>query len=453
MGHSAYLNTPPANDLDRKIAKGMYLYFGTIPNDTMLAEGVIIPPFRPDNYQFESKGPGIIAGLSVCIAIIVIVTLTRLYLRIFVQSLKFGTDDYIIIPAFLLAVAYPALQIAMVTYGGAGKHMFDITYQEYDIYKWVRTDSSSSSLSEIRLTTSSTQLADISQTFFYVAVGLIKCSIACFNIRLTSIASTTWKYVNYIFLVLCSMYTLAALFLNVFRCSPPGFKFDLVRLAAHGQPLQCLSINDMNSILRINLALDFSLLAIPIIVLWKVQMSWRKKSRLFALLSVGAIACIASVMTLVSQYTLATDPLWNYTTLLTWIMVELTVSILAACAPTLACIFPSSMRTQAQGSVPSHRGTPFKGSSAYGLGSQVGKRDTTLRSRPLNGPEDEEDERRIIVTEEVEMKWHGSNVSDGSHLDGRSVTTWLDDGKPLAHTEVFDGRPPEAMSRPRWPQQ
>lgn len=36
-----------------------------------------------------------------------------------------------------MAVAYPALQIAMVQYGGAGKHMFDVTYIEYYYYHWV----------------------------------------------------------------------------------------------------------------------------------------------------------------------------------------------------------------------------------------------------------------------------------------------------------------------------
>ena len=36
-----------------------------------------------------------------------------------------------------MAVAYPAIQIAMVQYGGAGKHIYDITYEEYYHYKWV----------------------------------------------------------------------------------------------------------------------------------------------------------------------------------------------------------------------------------------------------------------------------------------------------------------------------
>ena len=292
-------------------------------------------------------------------------------------------------------------------------------------------------------------MADTAQTFFYVGVGIIKLSIACFNIRLTSITSSLWKYVNYTFLVLCGLYTVVALFLNIFRCSPLGIGFNVSGVANYGKPPKCVSINTMNTILRLNLALDFSLLAIPIIVLWKVQMSWRKKGRLFALLSTGAIACIASVMTLVSQYKLAHDPLWNYTVLLAWIMAELTISMIAACAPTLSFLIPKSMRSRHYPTAPSGRNTNSKRASVYGIGSQIGKGQSVIRSQALNEPEDEEEERHIMVNEDMEMKWTGSIASYGDR-DGRSVTSWLNDSKsvaPSAPARVFDGRAPGAGSR------
>lgn len=254
--------------------------------------------------------------------------------------------------------------------------------------------------------------------------------IACFNIRLTSIASKFWKCVNCAFLVACGAYTVAALFLNVFRCEPPGASFDLQLVQRYGKKPECLSLNTMNTILRINLALDFAALAIPIIVLWKVQMSWKKKGRVFALLSIGSIACIASVMTLVSQYTLATDPLWNYTTLLACIMTELVVSIVAASASTLAHLLPTSMRSEVNPSGPGSR--PAKGSS-YGLGSRVGKQGSMVRSWATR--DEEEDETHVIKREEMEMK---STPSAGS--DGQSVTSCLDTKDSTQHgPAVYDG--------------
>jgi hypothetical protein len=134
-------------------------------------------------------------------------------------------------------------------------------------------------------------------------------TIALFNIRLTTLTTRFWKNLNWAFFVICTAHTLAALFLNVFKCSPQYASFNLLRIAESGKVPKCLSVDSRNTILRLNLALDFTALAIPVILLWKVQMSWKKKARIFGVLSIGLIACIASVMALVSQYTLEKDPL------------------------------------------------------------------------------------------------------------------------------------------------
>ena len=275
-------------------------------------------------------------------------------------------------------------------------------------------------------------------------------SIACFNIRLTTISSKFWRIVNYTFLAVCIGYTLAALFLNVFKCDPPYASYDLIKIGDSGRVPKCLPVNDMNSVLRINLALDFVALAIPVIVLWKVQLSWRKKARLFAVLSIGLIACIASVMTLVSQYTLATDPLWNYTTLLAWIMVELVVSIIAACAPTLAYLLPKSMKSQRATSNNASK-TGGQQNSGYNMGSRLSKNDFTARSRPMHSDDtsSEEDERRIIVKEDIEMKWQGGR--DGSQAsdlaDSGSLTSWYNERDTKNGTNVYDGRDQERGMR------
>jgi hypothetical protein len=140
---SAYFNTPPANELDERIAAGLLLLTGLTPDLKHPKDGVTIPPFRPtEDYHFETRGPGVIIALSLCMVVLTLVTFLRLGIRLFVHRLRFGADDWLIIPAYLLAMAYPALQIAMVQYGGAGKHFYDITYQEYFHYKLVSATTS-----------------------------------------------------------------------------------------------------------------------------------------------------------------------------------------------------------------------------------------------------------------------------------------------------------------------
>ncbi|KAF3043003.1 hypothetical protein E8E12_010001 [Didymella heteroderae] len=431
---SAYFNTLPANELDEQIAAGLLLLSGLKPDIKDPKDGVTIPPFRPtENYHFETKGPGVIAALSVCMVILTVVAFLRLGVRLFVRGVRFGADDWLIIPAYLLAMAYPALQIAMVQYGGAGKHFYDITYQEYFHYKY---------------------LAPSASIVFYVYVGLVKMSIALFNIRLTTLTTRFWKNVNWAFFVICTAYTFAALFLNVFKCTPQYASFNLLRIAESGKVPKCLSVNTMNSILRLNLALDFTALAIPVIVIWKVQLSWKKKARIFGLLSIGLIACIASVMTLVSQYTLEKDPLWNYTTLLAWIMVELVVSLVAACAPTLAYFLPRSLYSEHHVSNSASKLTGQK--SATGSGSRLSRNDFALRARAVHGEDtdSEGEERCIIVREDIKMEWqgkgysaaHDSQNSDRSGDHG-SFRSGYENHRGKIGAVVYDGRQHEESTR------
>jgi hypothetical protein len=93
---SALIGTPPQTEKDYYIVKYLLTAFGA-KTDPLL--GAIIPPLRPDNYVYETRQPFIIAGMSVSIAIMILVTGTRLFTRLYVKGLQFGLDDLTIIPA------------------------------------------------------------------------------------------------------------------------------------------------------------------------------------------------------------------------------------------------------------------------------------------------------------------------------------------------------------------
>ena len=50
-----------------------------------------------------------------------------------------------------------------------------------------------------------------------------------------------------------------------------------------------------------NVISDFSILILPLPIVWRLQMSWNKKSRVLAVFGMGLFACIASVLRLVYQ--------------------------------------------------------------------------------------------------------------------------------------------------------
>lgn len=138
MSPSALFGQPPNNQDDWFIIRGVARFAG-LPDEVFNpSHGFPSPVQRPLNAHYESRGPSIIASAAVAMALTILITGTRLGLRIFKRDLKVGYDDWFIVPAALATVTYMAMTIGMVVYGGAGKHVYDLTYQEADWFYRVR---------------------------------------------------------------------------------------------------------------------------------------------------------------------------------------------------------------------------------------------------------------------------------------------------------------------------
>jgi len=87
---SALIGQPPNTTTDYYIAKYLLLVFGKTTDPAL---GAFIPPERPANYVLEDRGPGILASMSVAIAVMIIVTGLRLGVRVFNRGLTAGWDD------------------------------------------------------------------------------------------------------------------------------------------------------------------------------------------------------------------------------------------------------------------------------------------------------------------------------------------------------------------------
>lgn len=133
-------------------------------------------------------------------------------------------------------------------------------------------------------------------------------SIVMFNRRLTGLTSSRWMIAHWTFFALLVIYTLCALFMTVFQCNPQAASFDLIAAGKLNSPKKCLSENQIGiSLSTIHVVMDFCLLSVPIIVLWKVQMPWSAKFRFFVIFGIGAMSSIGSVLRQITQANLKTD--------------------------------------------------------------------------------------------------------------------------------------------------
>lgn len=101
MVKSALVGQPPLTESDYLIVKGNLLAMGKVGVDP--SKGLTIPPFRPppDQYHFETRGPAIIAVSSIVIVLMLLVTVARLLVRRLKKDVRFGLDDWLMVPALV----------------------------------------------------------------------------------------------------------------------------------------------------------------------------------------------------------------------------------------------------------------------------------------------------------------------------------------------------------------
>lgn len=286
---SALIGHPPNTTNDYYIVAYLNGAFGLAGNPN---KGITIPPLAPPNYVYESRATSILVGMSVSIFFMFTFTLVRLLIRLLNRGLRLGLDDLFIVPGVILAITWPVLQILAVVYGGAGKHIWDVTYEEYGYFK---------------------RYTNWSKIFFFVAVGVVKVSICLFNRRLTSMTSNKWLLFNNVFLVLLVIYILVSLFWNIFLCSPVWGGWDAIRLGRENVVAKCFPVGTMGTIMStIHVIMDFGLLAVPLIVLWKVKMGWRTRGRLYIVFAVGGVSMIGSILRQIEQTKLSSDVLCKF---------------------------------------------------------------------------------------------------------------------------------------------
>ncbi len=102
MTGSALYGHPPATEDDLLIVIGILRLIG-LDGKYDAAKGLPLKAKKPPNYVFESWGGKAIASAIAVIILITLITGARLALRARRRDLRWGPDDWVIIPA---AVSY-----------------------------------------------------------------------------------------------------------------------------------------------------------------------------------------------------------------------------------------------------------------------------------------------------------------------------------------------------------
>ncbi|POR30971.1 Uncharacterized protein TPAR_08825 [Tolypocladium paradoxum] len=259
-----------------------------------------------------NRGPQILAVCGSMVGLALLVVGLRMWYRAVVRK-NVAWDDYCMAAAMTVMFVEMMIIIPEVVLG-AGRHVQFIK-PESNIAKGLH-------------------LNFVTQPLSIIALCLTKVSVGLFLLRINPLPK--FKRVIWATIAFTVAASVAGVFTVLFQCRPLAFTWDPSTPGGHCIPPANLRFAAFfNSSLSVLTDVIFSLLPIPMI--WGVQLSWRLKAAIAALLSLGLFAAAASIIriTYIKDYGKHGDFLFDSSNLTIWTTVEICVAIVAGSMPSL----------------------------------------------------------------------------------------------------------------------
>lgn len=185
--------------------------------------------------------------------------------------------------------------------------------------------------------------------------------------------------------------TTVLLFMQILQCIP--FEFNWVGWRGDYGPHHCLDINTLAFVAGgLSISHDIIIILLPLPLLYKLNISRRKKAGIFFMFGLGVFILITSCVRLqyIVLFTRSLNPTWDFTDPLIWSGVEVSVSMTVVCLPAVRTLL-NRILPSIFGSTAATEITPNRKASA---GSGFRSIDS---NRQYQGRFDYEEERREVA--------------------------------------------------------
>lgn len=272
--------------------------------------------------MYSSQSVSLIVAAVVLALLASIAVALRFKVRGMVKTGR-GPDDWIILGALLTQYVSSAVTMYGAIAGGEGDDLVDL----------IRHPKRGERLARIMFATT---------MIFAMTIALIKVSTLVFYRRLFTVGR--FRLACSVMFFLTGGWFLAAILGQMFSSTPISDSWTSLE---HRTGHSVISIPDFQlSLAAINLALDFTIVCMPLFVISKLHMDRKRKWAVGGIFMLGAFCCVASIIRLywfVRLKHAPKDPNTHYTRLVTyntlWSLTECCTSIIAACLPTFSPLF------------------------------------------------------------------------------------------------------------------
>ncbi|KAK2594761.1 hypothetical protein QQS21_007508 [Conoideocrella luteorostrata] len=353
-------------------------------------------------YLAESQSESLKRIIWVASVLPLILVILRCYTRIWLRRV-FGFDDYFMVAAVLLLVAYAAV-LTVAADKGLGRHIELVMKNPQNVM-------------DVAL------LSFISQPLVIMSCAFGKTSFALTLIR---VAAQQWVIVLLWFIIIS---------MNVFHVLISVFVFTRCQDPRHlwnpEIPSVCWPATVFDNISLFvgsySAATDFILALIPWAILWKLQMKRREKFGVAVAMSLGIFACAIAIVKI--RHLVANsdnqDITYSLASLLWWAGVENGVILLGACVPTLRPllkkVFPGSSARK-EPSDNSHQLITFSNFNVFSPKAKRGHWSTTVETEIPHDQSSDYSELSILKRapepdENIEIRRKPSRRTAQDHSD------------------------------------
>ncbi|KAH8880569.1 hypothetical protein GQ53DRAFT_630003, partial [Thozetella sp. PMI_491] len=253
----------------------------------------------------DSRVPEIIAVLATCAALTTALVACRVVSRAWVTK-AFGADDWMVVVAQVLALG-AIVAIGLEQHFGLGRHIWTIP-----------------------------NLAPYMQSFYASILlynaGLVTVKISIVLMYRRIFVGEGMRRATLTALVMLIAWGISVVVGLAMICLP------IQKLWDDRVPGRCVDfLPAFFAPACINMVADFAIFVLPMPAIRHLALPLKQKIMIALILCLGLLTCVISIVRLstLTAAATATDSSWDNTGAALWSLIELTISIIAACLPTL----------------------------------------------------------------------------------------------------------------------
>ncbi|KAH6652276.1 hypothetical protein BKA67DRAFT_648155 [Truncatella angustata] len=204
----------------------------------------------------------------------------------------------------------------------------------------------------------------IDELFYTAVLALCRVILLFFLIRVFALPK--FRMICWIVMAWVVLSAVVIILMTIFQCWPINYNWEGV-FGDFGEH-KCLDVNALAyAAAGIGIAQDITILVLPLPIIAQLNMSLKKRLMTFFMFSLGIFVVLASCFRLryLTQFAKSLNPTWDYTNPVIWTSLEVKVTVIVLCLPTIHMVFaklvPSVFGTS-QKSTPSKTVTPHSGS-------------------------------------------------------------------------------------------